>query len=184
MASFLVGRERVGYPLWTRDGVGGKGLMRRQGRVRGVLGAVAAGAILLGGCSPIYRNHGYAPSDAELASLRLGQDTRDSVASAVGRPTTGGVLGENGFYYVESRFRHQGLLAPQEVEREVLALSFAPDGTLGAIERFGLQDGRAVAVSRRITPGVFADPSVIDRIAANFGGLDTGGLLGEDSPEP
>ena len=158
--------------------------MRRQGRVRGLLGAVAAGALLLGACSPIYRNHGYAPSDSDLAGLRLGADTRESVAASVGRPTTGGVLGEEGFYYVQSRFRHQGLLAPQEVEREVLALSFAPDGTLGAIERFGLQDGRAVAISRRTTPGVFADPSVIDRIAANFGGLDTGAFLGDDNPEP
>jgi outer membrane protein assembly factor BamE (lipoprotein component of BamABCDE complex) len=137
----------------------------------------------LGACAPIYRTHGYAPAESELATLSLGEDTRESVAASVGRPTTEGVLDQTGFYYVESRFRASGLLPQQEVSREVLALSFAADGTLGAVERFGLEDGRVVPISRRTTPGVFADPSVIARIFANFGGLDTGALLGEDADQ-
>lgn len=150
---------------------------------RALLGGMAAAALALGACAPITRNHGYAPSESELATLTLGRDTRDSVAAAVGRPSTEGVLDGQGFYYVESRYRETGLLRPQEISREVLALSFAPDGTLGAIERFGLEDGRVVPISRRTTPGVFADPGVLERIAANFGGLDTGALLGEDGDQ-
>jgi outer membrane protein assembly factor BamE (lipoprotein component of BamABCDE complex) len=152
-----------------------------RGRAR--LGAAIAATLLLGplgACAPIYRTHGYAPTEGELASLALGQDTRESVAATVGRPSTEGVLEQTGFYYVESRFLESGLFAQQEVSREVLALSFAADGTLGAVERFGLADGRVVPISRRTTPGVFADPSVIARIFSNFGGVDTGALLGED----
>ena len=87
-------------------------------------------ALALGACSPIVRNTGYVPAESELALLQLGVDTRDSVVEAVGRPTAGGVLGDASFFYVQSRFRTLGFLAPQEVEREVLALTFAPDGTL------------------------------------------------------
>lgn len=155
-----------------------------RGRAR--FGAAVAALLLvgsLGACAPIYRTYGYAPSESELAALALGQDTRETVAAAVGRPTTEGVLDQTGFYYVESRFRESGLFPNEEVSREVLALSFAGDGTLGGIERFGLADGRVVPISRRTTPGVFADPSVIARIFANFGGIDTGALLGEDPNE-
>ena len=145
-----------------------------RGWARGrAMGAAVAAALALGACSPIYRNHGYAPTESELAALQLGVDTRDSVAATLGRPTTSGVLEGQGFYYVQSRFRHFGLLEPQEVSREVLALSFAADGTLGAIERFDLSSGRAVPISRRTTPGVFADPGFLAQISANFGGIDT-----------
>ncbi len=105
-----------------------------KGRAR--FGAVIAATLLvgpLGACAPIYRTHGYAPAESELATLSLGEDTRESVAASVGRPTTEGVLDQTGFYYVESRFRASGLLPQQEVSREVLALSFAADGTLGAV---------------------------------------------------
>ncbi len=153
-----------------------------RGRAR--FGAVMAALVLLGplgACAPIYRTHGYAPTEGDLATLALGEDTRESVVASVGRPSTEGILDQTGFYYVESRFRASGLFPQEEVSREVLALSFAADGTLGAVERFGLADGRVVPISRRTTPGVFADPSVIDRIFANFGGLDTGAFLGEDA---
>lgn len=146
--------------------------MRGWARGRAGMAAVAL-AVTLGACTPIYRNHGYAPTESELATLQLGVDTRESVAASLGRPTTAGVLDGQGFYYVQSRFRHFGLLEPREVSREVLALSFAGDGTLGAIERFDLSSGRAVPISRRTTPGVFADPGFLAQIAANFGGIDT-----------
>ena len=37
-------------------------------------------------CAPIYRNHGYAPTDEELARITVGKDTRDTVATYIGRP--------------------------------------------------------------------------------------------------
>lgn len=145
-------------------------------RTLGLVAALSLGG-LLAACSPIVRNTGYVPAESELALLQLGVDTRDSVAEAVGRPTTGGVLGEASFFYVQSRFRTLGFLAPQEVEREVLALTFAPDGTLGAVERFGLERGRAVALSRRTTGAVFADTTFVRQILGSIGRVDTGALV-------
>ena len=83
------------------------------------LGAVLAAALLLGACAPIYRNHGYVPSASDLATVAIGADSRDEVLAKLGRPTTAGVLGDATLYYVQSRFRHYGPFAPQEVRREV-----------------------------------------------------------------
>jgi len=137
----------------------------------------AAIALASGACSPLYRNHGFAPSESDLAALTLGVTTREEAIARLGRPGLTPLLGGPTLYYVESRFRHFAFLAPQEVSREVLALTFGPDGRLGAIERFGLEDGRVVPLSRRTTPGVFADSTFIRQILGNLGRFDAGTLL-------
>lgn len=146
---------------------------------KGLAGAVAV-ALMLGACSPIYRNHGYVPPESALSALTVGVDTRDAIVAAVGRPTTTGVAGDQSLYYVQSRFRHFAFLPPEEVEREILALSFYPDGTLGNIERFGLEQGRVVQLSPRITSGVFADRTFINQLFGNIGNFDAGSLLGAE----
>lgn len=144
------------------------------------LAGVMAVALLLGACSPIYRNHGYVPPESQLSGLTVGVDTRDSVVASLGRPTTTGLIGDQSFYYVQSRFRNFAFFPPEEVEREVLALSFLPNGRLGNVERFGLEQGRVVQLSPRITAEVFADRTFINQLFGNIGNFNAGSLLGEE----
>ena len=146
---------------------------------RGLVGAVIV-ALCLQACAPIYRNHGYVPPESALAQLQVGQDTRDSVLAAVGRPTTTALAGDQTLYYVQSRFRTFGALPPEEIEREVLAISFLPDGRLGNVERFGVERGRVVPLSRRTTGLVFADRTFVNQILGNIGRFDAGTFLGSD----
>lgn len=141
-------------------------------------GAVLAVVVALGACAPIYRNHGYVPSETELASVAVGADSRDEVLAKLGRPTTTALLGDTTLYYVQSRFRHYGPLAPQEIDREVLALSFTGDGRLGNIERFGLEEGRVVQLNSARTAEVFADRTFINQLLGNLGRIDAERLLG------
>ncbi len=102
-------------------------------------------------CSPIYRNHGYVPTDDMLALIEVGTDTRDTVAEKVGRPSTSGLLNDVGWFYVQSRWREGGVRAPLEQDRQVVAISFGEAGTVSNVERFGLDRGRVVPLSRRVT---------------------------------
>ncbi len=68
-----------------------------------------------------------------------------------GRPTTAGVLSDGGWFYVASKFRAYGWRETREIEREVVSISFDENGTVENIERFGLEDGRVIAISRRVT---------------------------------
>ncbi|SMY09635.1 outer membrane protein assembly factor BamE [Flavimaricola marinus] len=131
-------------------------------------------------CTPIYRNHGYIPLEADLALLTVGVDTRESVIQAVGSPTAGGVLSESGYYYVASRFRHYGFLEPAEIEREVLAISFNAAGTVSNIERFGLEQGRVVTLSRRVTDDNIQDVTFLEQLLGNLGNIDASTLFGSD----
>ena len=148
---------------------------------RARLGRIALIAVLgLGACTPQYRNHGYMPTDTDLATIAVGVDNRDSVIAAIGAPTAGGVLDPSGYYYVESRFRHLGPLAPQEIERQVLAISFDAAGVMTNVERFGLQDGRVVTLSRRVTDDNARDTTFIRQLLGNIGNFDPTTLIGSE----
>ena len=45
----------------------------------------------------------------------------------------------------------RGAFAPREVDREVVSITFTEDGVVENVERFGLEDGKVVAISRRVT---------------------------------
>ena len=145
-----------------------------------VFGRAALGFVLIAvvACTPVYRTHGYIPSNEELALVEVGVDTRDTVAVTVGRPSAAGLLNDLGWYYVQSRYKQRGLLPPLEENRQVVAISFTGDGVVQNIERFGLEEGRVVPLSRRVTETNVKGASVIRQLFGNIGGLDVGGLLG------
>ncbi len=145
----------------------------------GIVRALAAIAMVLAvaSCSALYRNHGYVPSDEELSQIAIGQDTKETVATLVGQPSAAGVLDAGAWYYVESRFRHYAYQAPQEIEREVLAISFDGNDRVTNIERFGLQDGRVVTLSRRVTSSPVRDTTFLRQLLGNLGNINLGEFL-------
>jgi outer membrane protein assembly factor BamE (lipoprotein component of BamABCDE complex) len=148
---------------------------RVAGKIR--FSALLAAALILASCTVQFRNHGYVPSEAELANIIVGSDTRDTVASLIGRPTAQGVLESSGWYYVESRFRHFAYQAPREISRQVVAISFDARGRVANIERFGLQDGRVIALSRRITKSSIGKIPLLRRLLGNIGAPSAAGFL-------
>ncbi|TGD45186.1 outer membrane protein assembly factor BamE [Pseudotabrizicola sediminis] len=148
---------------------------RRSAALRFV--AVICLAAALTACAPIFRNHGYVPSDVDLAQLVVGKDTRDTAAPKVGRPSASGLLNDTGWFYVQSRWQQRGALAPQEIDRQVVALTFSESGVLQNVERFGLERGQIVPLSRRVTESSVQGQSVLGQLFANVGRLSAGQLL-------
>lgn len=149
---------------------------------RAVLVALAGGMglALLGGCQPIFENHGYAPNDAELAKIEVGRDTRDTVTATLGPPSVEGLLNDTGWFYVQSRWRTQGMAAPREIDRQVVAITFTPAGVVSNVERFGLERGQIVVLSRRVTTEPVKGRSFLRQLFGNIGGIDTSNLLAGD----
>lgn len=141
--------------------------------------ALLAGLIVAAAaaCASVYRNHGYVPSEAELAAIRVGVDTRDTVAQAVGTPGASGVLDGSGYYYVASRVRHYGAREPQVVSRELVAISFDQRGVVRNIERYGLERGQVVQLSRRVTSSNVEDKTFLRQLIGNLGRFNPGTVL-------
>lgn len=132
----------------------------------------------LAACSPIQRFHGYAPDDMLLADIQVGRDTRETVAEKVGRPGLTGVMEGSAWYYVQSDWRHEGWRPPVEVRREVVTISFDASDRVSNIERFGLEQGEVVALSRRTTATGPAGMTVLAQLFANFGQFNPAQMLG------
>ena len=66
---------------------------------------------------------------------------------------------------------------PEVVERQVLAISFTDTDTIANIERFGLEDGVVVPLSRRVTDSSVVDNNFIRQMLSNIGNIDPGQLF-------
>jgi outer membrane protein assembly factor BamE (lipoprotein component of BamABCDE complex) len=136
--------------------------------------AVAVTLVALAACSAVYRDHGYVPNDRELAQIQVGVDTRESVQEAIGTPGTHGLLTGSGWYYVRSRFKHFAYNPPEEIDREVVAISFDGRGKVENIERFGLENGQVVVLSRRVTETNIKGVSFLKQLFRNIGRITPG----------
>ncbi len=156
-----MGKQASGIGLWARRMT--------------IVGALA----LTAGCIAQFRNHGYIPIESDLALVEVGVDTRETVLDKVGSPTTGGVLNDTGYYYVASRYRLYGWYEPEEITREVLAVTFTDAGRVRNIARYGIEDGQVVVLQRRVTDDNIADVSFIQQLIGNVGNVNAGALLGQ-----
>ena len=137
-------------------------------------------AFALGACSATFENHGYVPTDRELEEVIVGVDTRETVAEVIGQPSSSGVLTSSGYYYVQSRWRHFAYRAPEVIDRQVVAVSFNETGVVENIERFTLEDGRVIALSRRVTDSNVKGISFLRQLLGNLGNFDASQIFGEN----
>lgn len=150
-------------------------MTRRNGRIAALIAALAL--VLVSACQPLVRNHGFVPRDEDLALVTVGVDTRETVAATVGAPGTGGVIQGGDYYYVRSRWETRAWKAPKETDRQVVAISFDESGTVANVERFGLENGRVIALSRRVTDSSIQNVSFIRQLLGNLGRLRAENLV-------
>jgi outer membrane protein assembly factor BamE (lipoprotein component of BamABCDE complex) len=152
-----------------------QGVARTTVRLRTAIAGLVLGTLVA--CAPVYRNHGYVPAPDELALIEVGVDTRETVTEKVGRPSTSGLLNDVGWFYVQSRYKNLGYREPQEVDRQVLAITFTENGVVENISTFGLEDGQVVQISRRVTESNIKGIGFIRQLLGSLGKIraeDTG----------
>ena len=63
------------------------------------------------------------------------------------------------------------------MERQLLAISFDANGRVSNIEEFGLEDGRVVQLSRRVTTSSVREVTFFGQLLGNFGRINIGDAL-------
>lgn len=129
-------------------------------------------------CSPIYEDHGYVPLETDLQTVQVGVDTRDSVKEKLGDPSTSGIVNEGDYYWIRSRLRTIGPRKPEVVERQIVAISFNGGGRVANVERYGLQDGRFVPLSRRVTSSSTDNKGFLRQLLGNLGRFSASDFIG------
>jgi outer membrane protein assembly factor BamE (lipoprotein component of BamABCDE complex) len=151
-------------------------MMGKVGKAR--LAAAVMMVAALSACTASYRTHGYMPPEDELQQIVPGVDTRASVEDLIGVPNAAGVRDSAGYYYIETEMRHFAWRRPEITDRQILAITFDQAGVVDNIVSYGLEDGRVVPLTRRVTQTTDGDIGFIRKLFGNIGGLDAGQLLG------
>lgn len=144
-----------------------------------LLPRLAAGAVftgLLAACAPEIESHGYAPAPSDLADVRIGQDTRQTVRRKIGRPSTTGVFTPDSWYYVATDIEHYLFYEPTVSSRRVVAVRFDPNDVVASVNEYGLEDGRIVDLETRTTPTLGRELTVLQQVLGNIG-LDPADLI-------
>lgn len=141
---------------------------------------IIATVLAVAGCATLEDSSGYMPPAEDVAEVTVGLDTKDTVRVLLGPPGTTGVLQQDAWYYVASDYERFLWRAPVEVNREVLVVSYADNGVVQNLERFGLEDGRVVVLSRRVTSSSVAEISILRQIFSNIGNLAPDQFIGDN----
>mgnify|MGYP001813488625 CR=1 FL=1 len=152
----------------------------RGGKFFGRWVALLALVVLSACATTLNDSHGYVPDDALLKEVKVGIDTKETVGRLLGRPGTEGIVDDLGWYYVKSDYERFLWRAPVEVNREVVAVSFSDRDVVVNVERFGLQEGRVVALSRRVTTSNTRGISFLRQLFSNLGNFNAGEFLEEN----
>jgi len=144
------------------------------------LAGIAAALAVVSGCAQMDRYNGFIPPQEELATLNVGTTTKDEVISLFGPPASERALENNTIYYTSSQFRYFGPLAPEEVDRQVLAIDFDANDRLRNVSRYTLEDGRVIVLDRRVTEDGINDVTFLGQLLGSFGRIDAGQFLGDE----
>jgi len=133
---------------------------------------IVSSLVLITGCSPIYRNHGYVPSDLELNQLKIGKSSKVNVKNLFGSPSSIGLVQDDRWFYLYTKIRNFMYRSPEIIERQLVVVTFASNGVLENIEKFELQDTEVVVLSRRITESGIKGMSLIQQLLNSAGNYD------------
>lgn len=144
---------------------------------RQIMALALVAPLALSACQATYRNHGYVPPDEQLAQVVVGQTAQAELDGLIGKPSAQGLLTGSAWYYVGSRWEYFGARQPREIRREVVAISFNEAGTVSNVERFGLERGRVIVLSQRVTDSGVTSLGLVRQLLGNVGRVSAGQLL-------
>ncbi|NWH08481.1 MAG: outer membrane protein assembly factor BamE [Alphaproteobacteria bacterium] len=127
-------------------------------------------------CAPVVTQRGYIPDPERIASIQVGVDDKTTISERLGSPSNVATFDSDTWYYISSREEQFVFFHPEPVKRDILAISFNPDGRVAGIEHYGLKDGQVFAFSDNITPTKGRELTFLQQMFGNLGrGLPGGG---------
>lgn len=142
--------------------------------------AIALGAAA-SACTPIVRRHGYVPEETPLSAIEPNTDTKSSVLSRYGNPSTSGVFDAETWYYVTNVREQLGYLRPESSARSIVAVRFNGAGVVSEVNTYTLADGRSVRMNGSKTPTRGRELTILEQLLGNVGAVPADQIGGQDN---
>jgi len=134
--------------------------------------------LAIAACTPIASYQGFQVIDQSPTAVKAGQDTKATVLSRLGTPTTKSVIDNDTWFYITQNSSKTGFYQPRITKREVTAIVFDKGGDqVASVNTYTLRDGRVVAYNGRETPTRGRELTVLEQL---LGSISAAGALPQD----
>lgn len=144
--------------------------------------AVLSASALTVACAPVVGQNGFQAIDAKPADIVAGTDTRETVLTRLGTPSTTSTFERDSiWYYISQTTEKYTYNRPQVTQRTVTEITFDDAGEVAAVRTLGLEDGQQIAMNGRETPTRGRQLTILEQLLGNVG---RGQLPRTDENEP
>lgn len=138
-------------------------------RTKLVLAALAATA-LTAACAPTVGQNGFQAIDAKPADIVAGADTKQTVLTKLGTPSTTSTFeSDNVWYYISQVTEKYTYNLPRVTQRNVTEITFNEAGQVTEVKTLGLDDGQRIAMNDRETPTRGRQLTILEQLLGNVG---------------
>jgi len=135
-------------------------------RVLAVAALVGAGAA----CAPTVAKNGFQVIDVAPRDIVAGTDTRDTVMTKLGSPSTRSTFEDNVWYYISQTTEKYTYNRAQVSQRSITEITFnKDDGMVSSVRVLGLEDGQQLAMNSNTTPTRGRQLTIIEQLLGNVG---------------
>ena len=115
--------------------------------------STAAAVMMLGACSNEYfiQTEGNMPTKDDVMQIKRGMAQND-VRQILGSPSVVTSLDHRTWIYMNSTMKRMAFFEPEELERNVLAITFDHDGKVQKVVELTKENGRNITISKDATP--------------------------------
>lgn len=112
---------------------------------------------------------GHAVAEDQLSQLTPGVSTRQDVQAALGSPSHSGTFSDESWYYISSATQMRPGRSLAVRNQQVVAVDFAPNGTVRQVRRIGEGDMPRVDFVARETPTPGNERTLLQALFGNIG---------------
>jgi outer membrane protein assembly factor BamE (lipoprotein component of BamABCDE complex) len=132
--------------------------------------ALVAVGSLTAGCTPSVSFQGYQAIEARPADVKVGTDTKSTVRTKLGSPSTVSTFDPDVWFYISQVIQHQAFYRPKTIRRDVVAISFSKsDQTVTKVDTLTLANGRVLAYNGRETPTRGRPLGIMEQLLGTLG---------------
>jgi outer membrane protein assembly factor BamE (lipoprotein component of BamABCDE complex) len=148
---------------------------RKRARGAAVIALALGGltASFTAGCAPQIDRRGYVADETQPQDVQSGVDTKSTVLTRLGSPSTIAAFDPNAWYYISDVKERRTYHLAKTVSRSVIAVKFGENDVVSDVKTYTLADGRVFNYSDRKTPTRGRELSLIEQIFGNIGRTTT-----------
>ncbi|OGN44695.1 MAG: cell envelope protein SmpA [Caulobacterales bacterium RIFCSPHIGHO2_01_FULL_70_19] len=130
--------------------------------------AALSAAALTAACAPVIGQNGFQAVDAKPADIVAGTDTRETVLTKLGTPSTTSTFESDSIWYYMSQVTEKYTYnRPQVTQRTITEITFNDAGQVAAVRTLGLEDGQRIAMNDRETPTRGRQLTILEQLLGN-----------------